>query len=106
PRRSTQRAGSTPATSPWSTPTATRSEEHTSELQSHLNLVCRLLLVKKDRRCHARHGRDPARPPFRKFLLRGRVATALCCTPWFAVFIIPRQTAGIDPFPQRRVFPD
>src|SRR4029434_10702703 len=28
----------------------TRSEEHTSELQSHLNLVCRLLLEKK-RRC-------------------------------------------------------
>src|SRR5260370_23462226 len=28
---------------PW------RSEEHTSELQSHLNLVCRLLLVKKKR---------------------------------------------------------
>src|SRR5260370_20781859 len=27
---------------PW-----TRSEEHTSELQSHLNLVCRLLLEKK-----------------------------------------------------------
>src|SRR5260370_5200922 len=25
-----------------------RSEEHTSELQSHLNLVCRLLLEKKD----------------------------------------------------------
>src|SRR5260370_42156189 len=25
----------------------TRSEEHTSELQSHLNLVCRLLLEKK-----------------------------------------------------------
>src|SRR5260370_11124470 len=24
-----------------------RSEEHTSELQSHLNLVCRLLLLKK-----------------------------------------------------------
>src|SRR5260370_20924704 len=24
-----------------------RSEEHTSEIQSHLNLVCRLLLVKK-----------------------------------------------------------
>src|SRR5260370_22191017 len=24
-----------------------RSEEHTSELQSHLNLVCRLLLAKK-----------------------------------------------------------
>src|SRR5260370_32263880 len=34
---------------PW-TPRSTvspRSEEHTSELQSHLNLVCRLLLEKK-----------------------------------------------------------
>src|SRR5260370_25506512 len=29
----------------WST--SSRSEEHTSELQSHLNLVCRLLLEKK-----------------------------------------------------------
>src|SRR5260370_32669045 len=28
-------------------PFASRSEEHTSELQSHLNLVCRLLLEKK-----------------------------------------------------------
>src|SRR5690242_21215821 len=27
--------------------TVTRSEEHTSELQSHVNLVCRLLLEKK-----------------------------------------------------------
>src|SRR5207237_4564286 len=30
-----------------STPPLSRSEEHTSELQSHLNLVCRLLLEKK-----------------------------------------------------------
>src|SRR5260370_10082672 len=29
-----------------------RSEEHTSELQSHLNLVCRLLLEKKKTKCH------------------------------------------------------
>src|SRR5260370_26297767 len=29
------------------TPEMARSEEHTSELQSHLNLVCRLLLEKK-----------------------------------------------------------
>src|SRR5260370_19070916 len=29
-----------------------RSEEHTSELQSHLNLVCRLLLEKKKMRQH------------------------------------------------------
>src|SRR5260370_31517843 len=28
--------------------TPNRSEEHTSELQSHLNLVCRLLLEKKN----------------------------------------------------------
>src|SRR5260370_16167787 len=31
-----------------------RSEEHTSELQSHLNLVCRLLLEKKNKP-HADH---------------------------------------------------
>src|SRR5260370_10592716 len=31
---------------------AHRSEEHTSELQSHLNLVCRLLLLKKNKRTH------------------------------------------------------
>src|SRR3989449_4995047 len=34
---------------------AERSEEHTSELQSRLHLVCRLLLEKKkkNKRCHA-----------------------------------------------------
>src|SRR5260370_25355051 len=33
---------------PWiPVPRTERSEEHTSELQSHLNLVCRLLLEKK-----------------------------------------------------------
>src|SRR5260370_6094145 len=37
-----------------STPRASsRSEEHTSELQSHLNLVCRLLLEKKKMMCTA-----------------------------------------------------
>src|SRR5260370_3117963 len=35
-----------------------RSEEHTSELQSHLNLVCRLLLEKKNTR---RKPTSPAR---------------------------------------------
>src|SRR5260370_17891038 len=30
-----------------------RSEEHTSELQSHLNLVCRLLLEKKKTKAHS-----------------------------------------------------
>src|SRR5688572_32404526 len=33
-----------------STPIATRSEEHTSELQSQSNLVCRLLLEKKKKK--------------------------------------------------------
>src|SRR5260370_9405109 len=38
-----------PRATSWSTasPPSRRSEEHTSELQSHLNLVCRLLLEKK-----------------------------------------------------------
>src|SRR2546430_11592549 len=34
--------------------TAPRSEEHTSELQSQSNLVCRLLLEKKTEHCMAR----------------------------------------------------
>src|SRR5437773_3947100 len=36
-----------------------RSEEHTSELQSHHDLVCRLLLEKKNDRGFARHERSP-----------------------------------------------
>src|SRR5256885_12265197 len=37
------------ARNPWScTRSSTRSEEHTSELQSPCNLVCRLLLEKKN----------------------------------------------------------
>src|SRR5690242_20802129 len=34
---------------------ARRSEEHTSELQSHVNLVCRLLLEKKKDACGSEH---------------------------------------------------
>src|SRR6266850_7471617 len=41
---------------PWPHPTS-RSEEHTSELQSPCNLVCRLLLEKK------KHPRNPAHHP-------------------------------------------
>src|SRR5260370_25928184 len=33
-----------------------RSEEHTSELQSHLNLVCRLLLEKKKKKNQTQKG--------------------------------------------------
>src|SRR5260370_37486703 len=35
----------------WIEPAQHRSEEHTSELQSHLNIVCRLLLEKKKNSC-------------------------------------------------------
>src|SRR5260370_32013247 len=35
-------------------PHVPRSEEHTSELQSHLNLVCRLLLEKKKKKQNQR----------------------------------------------------
>src|SRR5260370_5428764 len=37
-------------------PPAARSEEHTSELQSHLNIVCRLLLEKKKTHEATGHG--------------------------------------------------
>src|SRR5260370_25383598 len=53
--KETRLSGDTPAPSGFGDPAAKetrlgaapRSEEHTSELQSHLNLVCRLLLDKK-----------------------------------------------------------
>src|SRR5438034_7281328 len=40
-----------------SQPADLRSEEHTSELQSHSDLVCRLLLEKKKNDAHFRHSR-------------------------------------------------
>src|SRR5262245_62473084 len=49
-------------------PRCTRSEEHTSELQSLRHLVCRLLLEKKKK--ETRHGRQPhssrAAPPSKR----------------------------------------
>src|SRR2546430_6223837 len=47
----------------WKSATS-RSEEHTSELQSQSNLVCRLLLEKKQRKLHYRcsHRRHPSLP--------------------------------------------
>src|SRR2546430_10625563 len=56
--------GKMSATVPWSTNTASwpgrtmscaRSEEHTSELQSQSNLVCRLLLDKQNNALRQRH---------------------------------------------------
>src|SRR5258708_25226034 len=47
-RSSARDTGQLPATE-MEPRAGSRSEEHTSELQSHLNLVCRLLLEKKAR---------------------------------------------------------
>src|SRR2546422_4181467 len=41
----------------------TRSEEHTSELQSRLHLVCRLLLEKKKKAAVPPNRDDPQQPP-------------------------------------------
>src|SRR2546430_4349573 len=51
-----------------------RSEEHTSELQSQSNLVCRLLLEKKKMPCS--HDQRSPRTPHR---LTGRVDALVCC---------------------------
>src|SRR3989449_6637563 len=50
----TQRYNLTGAGDPREVQAAARSEEHTSELQSRLHLVCRLLLEKKNKSSHRR----------------------------------------------------
>src|SRR5690606_39532014 len=57
-KRSAARRTSAQAREPCSHKSWLRSEEHTSELQSRENLVCRLLLEKKKKTCE-----DRARPP-------------------------------------------
>src|SRR5256885_12875088 len=47
-----------------------RSEEHTSELQSPCNLVCRLLLEKKKQKNHAHPTRPQLDTPTRRTLSR------------------------------------
>src|SRR5690348_18084931 len=42
---------------------ASRSEEHTSELQSPVHLVCRLLLEKKNIHLHSAVAHEPDGPP-------------------------------------------
>src|SRR5207237_10374791 len=48
--RSARPPGVHASAGPWTRRAERRSEEHTSELQSHLNLVCRLLLEKKKKK--------------------------------------------------------
>src|SRR2546422_7553904 len=44
--------------------TSRRSEEHTSELQSRLHLVCRLLLEKKKKKIIKKHTRQKSRTSY------------------------------------------
>src|SRR4051795_12898883 len=68
-----------------------RSEEHTSELQSHSHLVCRLLLEKKTSRIRRHDGSDiPAYAPSPR-------AMTICCTSSVLLFFLmirrpPRST--------------
>src|SRR5216684_5647652 len=48
-------SGSTAIALTWVAGAGSRSEEHTSELQSRLHLVCRLLLEKKKKISHHHH---------------------------------------------------
>src|SRR2546430_6725597 len=57
----------------FGTPDQQRSEEHTSELQSQSNLVCRLLLEKKKKQAR----RLPA--PARRLLPTARYVLLTCC---------------------------
>src|SRR5256885_6757309 len=62
--------------SSWRFPMTTRSEEHTSELQSPCNLVCRLLLEKKKHEFQAIGGfgaRSSVSSPNPVYLVRARV---------------------------------
>src|SRR5258706_11651220 len=54
------RRGSAPARTPAAYRPPSRSEEHTSELQSLTNLVCRLLLEKKNNRREILKNEDEA----------------------------------------------
>src|SRR2546422_4401012 len=66
--RSTSRRLFHPVPAAWRSPignsSVTRSEEHTSELQSRLHLVCRLLLEKKKKQVNPRPAlrRTPDQP--------------------------------------------
>src|SRR5438270_6755927 len=55
-RVAVKRPGTSTRTAPPKSVQNRRSEEHTSELQSQSNLVCRLLLEKKKKRQYDGHG--------------------------------------------------
>src|SRR5437868_9727627 len=54
-------------TKPYQEPKCTRSEEHTSELQSRFDLVCRLLLEKKKKIPNTTHRTRAAHESYTRF---------------------------------------
>src|SRR4029077_17872584 len=70
-----------------------RSEEHTSELQSHLNLVCRLLLEKKqtNRRIRIRPGSESDEGKFERNTHTSRyyfMTSSVCHTSSLKIFVL------------------
>src|SRR4051795_11222559 len=77
-----------------------RSEEHTSELQSHSHLVCRLLLEKKKRRrCRAR-----TRPPERSPSATTGASPAAASLPNPVPQVVPRAPPRAQACPPRLFF--
>src|SRR3954471_14495219 len=80
-----------------------RSEEHTSELQSRRDLVCRLLLEKKKRHLRGVRPEDhPGRPARRRLLgrpVRQPYRRQRRALPFF--FLNDRAPPGFSPFPPR-----
>src|ERR1039457_976562 len=100
-------------------PSLDRSEEHTSELQSPCNLVCRLLLEKKTK--HTETPRPPiptssspitlrrarihrARPTTRGWPRAVSTRAPVCC--FFFFFFNDRAPPEFPPFPPPAPFPD
>src|SRR4029434_5704091 len=94
-----------------------RSEEHTSELQSHLNLVCRLLLEKNNidhyRNTIHLHADLPSHrcrrtPRAHRSLTCTRVCASISSTivsSFCFFFLINTPPPEISPFPLRAAFP-
>src|SRR3954467_9945721 len=77
--------------------TCARSEEHTSELQSHDNLVCRLLLEKKHNSADQRLRRAPPRT---NRITQPTSALARCgqAAAEVLVSVLGRRGCGLDHF--------
>src|SRR6267142_2845721 len=84
-----------------------RSEEHTSELQSHVNLVCRLLLEKKKTHFSRRTPRQPPLHPRKTPLGQARTSFFFNDTATTEIYTLSLHDAlpifaGMRPTSQRR----